>query len=909
VERRNNVRRKDRRVAAGEVTAPTGNVAFLFTDVEASTRRWERYGEAMRDALRRHDRIMRAEIEARQGYVFKTIGDAFCASFPGAAQALDAAVAAQRRLAREDFSAVDGLLVRMAIHVGEADEREGDYFGSAPNRAARLLSAGHGGQILLSGDAADSTLPDLPAEITLRHLGTLPLRDIKEPERVYQPVGEGLRSEFKALRALETPPNNLPRQTTSFVGRHDDLARVEALLDEGPLATIVGAGGIGKTRLALEIAAARLNDERDGAWFVDLSAVGDPQLIAGTMLATLGGELSADGNSLDDLLAYLEKRDLLLVLDNSEHLVAEVAKIVAQIIARASQVTVLATSRLPLDISGERLYRLSSLDSAAAVQLFGDRARAVNQAFRLEPKLGVVEAICNRLDGIALAIELAAARVRTMSVESLASHLELRLLAGGRDRRPRQQTMRALIDWSYDLLAQEEQRVLRRAAVFLRGFTLDVALRVCCNEGDDECGILDLLASLVDKSLVVADSQADDQRYRLLEPIREYAWEKLDAAGELAQTRRRHATAFAALAAQWFGEWDEGPRRDWIARIERDLANLRVALRWSVEEGNDLDLGARLAADSTVAFLRLGLPAEGLEWGRRVLQSGLQLRPGLEARQRYGLSMLYSNIGDNKRCLAEALTAVPLYRSTGDKRGLARALSQVSSRFAPQSHYDDARSAANEALQLARESGDRRLLADVLRRCASSFANDGSDAVRALYAESVALFRSLGRDDDTARAIMWWGQWEEQTGNYSQAIELLIEAAQLDDSDEATVYHAVEIASCYLALGDPARAEPFARKGVSAATKARHAIEASLSIAYLAAVAADRDPQRAARLLGYARPQLREADWEFDRVDSATIGLLDDALRRQLEDAELSRLLSEGSGLTEDQAVALALAS
>lgn len=886
---------------------PSGMVAFLFTDVEASTRRWERYGEAMRSALRRHDEILRSEIESHRGYVFKTIGDAFCAAFPSVADALAAAVEGQRRLQREDFGAVDGLSVRMAINAGETDERDGDYFGAAVNRTARLLSAGHGAQILLSGDAGDTALTQLPDNITLRHLGSVPLRDVKDATRVYQPVGEGLRSDFKPLRALETPPNNLPRQTTTFVGRHDDIARVEALLDASALVTIVGAGGIGKTRMALEVAAARLNDLRDGAWFVDLSAVGDAKLIPVTILSTLGGERPPDVEPLDALLAHLEKRELLLLLDNSEHLVSDVAPIVAQIVARSRHVSVLATSRSPLDIAGERLYRLASLDTAAAMELFADRARAANPAFDLKPKAAAVEAICDRLDGIALAIELAAARMRTMSVETLASHLELRLLSGGRDRRPRQQTMRALIDWSYNLLSDGEARTLRRAAVFLRGFTLKAAAEVCDDTGEGDWRVLEVLASLVDQSLVIVSDDADE-RYRILEPIREYGWEKLSESGELAQTRTRHAAAMAALAAQWYEEWDAGPHPDWLARVDRDLANLRGALRWSLEESGDVVLGTRLLADATIVFLRLGLLSEGIDWGRRVLAGELSISAEIEARLRYGLSMLYSNMGQNLKCREEAEIAVGLFRQIGDRRGLARALSQVASRY---ERHDPARAKrlAEEALELARANGDRRLLADVLRRSALCFASDGTEPVRAAFGESVTIFRSLGRDDDTARALTWWGQWEAEAANYAQAAEHFLEAAHLDTGDAAAILYAGEIASCYLAIGESARAEPFARKSLVAAAKAHHRVGTSLTLARLAIAARDRDAVKAALLLGYAQARLHEEGWELLPPESTLIPLLVSDLRCRFSEAELARLLDEGAGWSEDQALSHALAS
>ncbi len=887
---------------------PTGTVAFLFSDVEASTRRWERYGEAMRDAMRRHDAILREEIDRRRGYIFKTVGDAFCAAFWTAGEAVDAAVGIQRRLASADFSNVDSLAVRMAIHAGETDERDGDYFGTAVNRAARLVSAGHGGQILLSGDAADLSLASLPDGITLRHLGSLPLRDLKEPERVYQPVGSGLRSDFKPLRALETPPNNLPQQTTSFVGRQGDLARIEALLDEGPLLTVVGAGGIGKTRLALEVAGQRLNDERDGAWFVDLSSLGDASLIAGTILFALGAERSTEVDTLADLLNYLEKRELLIVLDNSEHLVFQVAAITAQIIARCSHVTVLATSRSPLDIAGERVYRLSSLDAASAVQLFADRARAANPSFRVELKAGTVENICNRLDGIALAIELAAARVRTMSLESLASHLELRLLAGGRDRRPRQQTMRALIDWSYDLLLEDERNALRRASVFARGFTLDAATGVCSID-NDEWGVLELLTSLVDKSLVVAEVDGDDQRYRLLEPIRDYAHEKLIEGGELFESSARHAAVYATFAHRAYDEWDRGPDENWLPRFEAELSNLRVALRWAFDEGNDRELGARIVADTTVLFLRLALLDEGIEYCKRVLETGCTLSPEVEARVRYGLSMLYSNIGANSKCFDEALVAVSRYREAGDSRGLARALSQVSSRYAHQSLYDEAKAVAQEALQLSRELGDPRLLADVLRRCAESFCGESIETVRALYDESVGLFQSLGRDDDTARALNWWGQWELQCGQYGRATELLLEATGIARSDALLMFLTNDISSCYLAMGDRVRAEAFARQSLALAAKARHEILTFLAISYLAMTACPTDARKAARLMGYAQDKLRAAGWELVAPDTALMADLQSSLRAALADSELDRLLSEGSTWSNDRAVSEALSA
>jgi predicted ATPase/class 3 adenylate cyclase len=879
---------------------PTGTVAFLFSDIEGSTRRWEAYGDAMRDALRRHDEILRSEIERRRGYVFKTIGDAFCAAFWSVGEALESAVEAQRKLGRESFGDVEGILVRMAIHAGDADERDGDYFGTSVNRTARLLSAGHGGQILLSGYAADLAAGNLPSGITLRQLGMLPLRDFKEPERVYQPIAADLRAEFKALRALETPRNNLPQQTTSFVGRAQDVIRVERLLETEALVTIVGAGGMGKTRLALEAAAALLNDCSDGAWMVDLASISSEDLVTSAILSALDADQTSGAAPFDALLAYLTHRKLLLLLDNCEHVIAEVARVVAALVRRCPHVTILATSRSALDVGGEYVYRLASLDPMASAKLFEERARAADRAFSSELHRQEIEKICAGLDGIALAIELAAARIRTIPIQKLAEHLELRLLAGGRDRQARQQTMRALIDWSYDLLAPEEQIFLRRCAPCMAGFTLDSAMSL--GAGADEVGALDLLSSLVDKSLLVSDADRVEPRYRLLEPIRQYAVELLDANGEKREALARHADVFAALAHERYREWETGPASDWLARSSTEVPNFRAALEWTLEGSNDLRLGARLAADTAPVFLRLSLLSEGVQWCELALRSNDDVEPALAARLRYGLSMLYSNQGQAGKVLDQARQAVALYREANDLRGLSRALSQVASRLATQTRYEEAQSAAREALQLARDFADRRLLADVLRRCAESFTLHGKAEVRANFSESVELFRSLGRDDETAIALMWWGQWEAKVEEYREAARRLTEAKRLAGEDTAMGV-ASDVVACHLLIGDRSDAKLVAREALELAVRFHHPIHTIFGIWYIAALAAEGDAVEAARLTGYAEERFRATDWRLVSYDLSIAANLHDALARQLGAAELALLLAEGAAWSEEEAV------
>ncbi|MBV8372127.1 MAG: adenylate/guanylate cyclase domain-containing protein, partial [Candidatus Eremiobacteraeota bacterium] len=689
---------------------PSGTVAFLFTDIEGSTARWDRDRNAMQEALRRHDSIMRATIEASRGQVFKTIGDAFCAAFERAADALDAAIRAQRAIDAEDWRAVNGLRVRMALDVGETDERDGDYFGPAVNRVARLLSAGHGGQVLTSAAIANSVATQLPTGIGLRSLGTLPLRGMRQPEHVFQVTAPGMRSLFKPLRALETPPNNLPRQVTSFVGRQTDVDAVEAMLRANSLVTIVGTGGVGKTRLAIEAASDVLFDARDGVWFVDLAPISQPSLVASAILSALAADQTSDVAPVDMLTRHLKQRELLLVLDNCEHLVAEAARLAGAILANCPQVTILATSREALNVTGEQLFRLSSMDVGDAVALFMQRAQAVKPNFRLdESNRAAVEDLCKRLDGIALAIELAAARIRALSLEELSQRLQIRLLSGGpRDREPRQQTMRALIDWSYELLSEAERRLFGAVSVFAGGFTLEAAIELHAGE-ENSFDLIDGLTSLVDKSLLSGESGSDAKRYRLLEPIRQYARERLDAAGNTQRMLERHARLFETMADRAYREFDVAPPADWLSRNRAELDNLRAALEWSLGRDMDVVVGGALAGSAGPIFLRLSLLREGIGWGERALQFAPRLTPGACARIYYSLSMLYHNQAANDAALAAARQAADLYRRVGDQRGLTRALSQVAHHLGDVP--EQAQPIADEAVRLARALDDPRLVA------------------------------------------------------------------------------------------------------------------------------------------------------------------------------------------------------
>ncbi|MGZ3547245.1 MAG: ATP-binding protein [Vulcanimicrobiaceae bacterium] len=912
--------------AAGSL--PTGTVFFLFSDIEGSTARWEADRVAMQDAVRRHDAIVESAIERHGGYVFKTIGDAFCAAFKVARDALDAAVDAQRLLATEDWSLVNGLRVRIAVHAGDADERNGDYYGPAVNRVARLLATGHGGQVLLSGVAAGLLAESLPPDVTLRPLGTYRLKDLEQPERVFQVIARDLQADFKPLRSLEAVPNNLPRQATSLVGRDEDVQRVKDLLQCSSLVTITGTGGVGKTRVALQSAADVIDDMDDGTWFVNLAPIADLELVASTVLATLRVSQNADRLPLDVLIEYLKARRTLLLLDNCEHVIAEAAHIVSALVSACPQVTILATSREPLNIPGERTYALPSLGIAEAVRLFAQRAKESNPQFEItDSNAPVVENICRRLDGIPLAIELAAPRLRVVSVEELSRRLQerFRILTGGsRTALPRQQTMRALIDWSYDLLNDDEKALFRHIAIFRGRFTLEAATAVCADETIDEWSILDLLSSLTDKSLIVADIEQSRQRYHLLESIHEYALERLNEEsqqryhmhqtvkkyaaerieewGERDVLAQRHASFFAALARAAYEEWDTAPRPEWLELLAPDLDNLRAALEWGLEARNDIELGAQIMSNALPIFLRLSLLREAIRWGEAALEAVPDMPPALQARLLYVLSMVYNNQGSLKKALAAVDSAVALYRQTEDARGLTRALSQLGQHYSRQSRTEEALACAQEALERARAIGDRRLLAGILRRCAFVLEPDDIERAREQFKESVSLFRSLHENDETALSLGWWAEAEGAAGCINRALDLSLEALQLADQG-TKMYALTDIAGYAVLLDEEDRVRSSAREALALAAEQHHQLIVALNTQYLASIVCRNDPALAARLLGYSKSRILALDWQSTPTDRIACERLTSDLRARLGEAALQQLFSEGAAWTDEDAL------
>jgi predicted ATPase/class 3 adenylate cyclase len=609
-----------------------GTVTFLFTDVEGSTRLWEQHPAAMREALARHDALIEAAVAQHQGVVVRPRGegDSRFAVFARATDAVAAAAAIQQALHAEPWPPPIALRVRLALHTGEADLRDGDYYGSAVNRCARLRSIAHGGQTLLSLATYDLVCEALPRGVGLHALGEHRLSDLQRAEQVYQLVAPGLPSEFPPLRSLEAIPHNLPLQVTSFVGREREMGEIVALLGGTRLLTLTGPGGTGKTRLAVQMAAELLERYSHGAWLVELAPLADPALVPQAVAAVLRVRDNASRPVLTTLTEALRSQQLLVVLDNCEHLIHACAQLTDTLVRTCPRVHVLATSREALGIAGETAYRVPSLRlptgpelhldavrQSEAARLFTERAAAVQPHFALTPaNAQAVVQVCQRLDGIPLALELAAARVRALTVDQVAARLDhrFRLLTGGsRTALPRQQTLRATIDWSYELLSEPERMLFARLSAFVGGWSLEAAEAICADGGIEREDVLDLLIRLVEKSLVLTVGADSAHRYLLLETLRHYGREKLVAEGEAEVLNGRHALYYLAWAEHAGRELTGSGLAVRLGQLEAELGNVRAALRWSVEAG-DAEWGLRVSGVLSYFWYLRGFRAEGRAW-------------------------------------------------------------------------------------------------------------------------------------------------------------------------------------------------------------------------------------------------------------------------------------------------------
>ena len=890
---------------------PTGTVTFLFTDIEGSTKLWERAPEVMAVALARHDALLRQAIETHGGIVFKTVGDAFCAAFPTAPAALAAASDAQRglddlRLKIDDSpsnhqSSVFSLRVRMALHTGSAEYRDGDYFGPTLNRVARLLATGHGGQVLLSQTAYDLARDHLPGGVGLRDLGEHRLRDLTRPEHIFQLVLPDLPADFPPLKTLDSHPHNLPVQLTPLIGRERELGEVHALVvrEDVRLVTLTGVGGVGKTRLALQAAAELLDHFQDGCYFVPLTTE-DPALVPAAVAQAVGVREQARRPLLMTLKDWLQGKHVLLALDNFEQVV-DAASLVWELLAAAPGLKALVTSRSPLRLRGEHEYPVPPLalpprtedggrrtedgvgnreyeiriTQYGAVRLFIDRARAVKPDFEVtNDNAPAVAEICLRLDGLPLAIELAAARSRLFTPSAMLARLSqpLKFLTGGaRDLPPRQQTLRNAIAWSYRLLSSAEQRLFARLAVFVGGCTLDAVEAVCNADGDLELDVLDGVESLVVKSLLQAREGVEGEpRFAMLPIIAEYGREVLAESGEMEALRARHAAYYLALA-EAIEPRLQGPRpAAWLDRLDGEYDNLRAALRWGLETGQ-IEWGLRLTGALRWYWPYRNRLTEGRAWLDQVLR-----QPGADASPALGKALAAAGTvafvqGDYASATALYEQALAHYRESGDKRGMARALHSLGAQLLGRGEYPQAQALVQESASLCRELGDTVELANALNTLGEVARSLGDDhAAEAYYQEGL----TLSRQSNNTGSLPW-------------------------------LFH--NLGHLALHQGDDRTAEARFRQSLALAEELGFHLESIACVAGLGAVCGVRgDAARAVCLLGATDALMAAEHSRFDPPDQAEYDHNLALARAHLSPAAFDAAWAEGRTMTLEQAVAAA---
>ena len=779
---------------------PTGTVSFLFTDIQGSTELLHRLGDQRYgEVLLEHQRLLREAFAQEEGAEVDTQGDAFFVAFPRAWNAVVAAVAAQQALASHPWPEDVAVRVRMGIHTGEPTLVGDHYVGLDVHRAARIAATGYGGQVLLSERTHAMAQARLPAGVEVRDLGEHRLKDLHRPEHIYQLAIRGLPADFPPLKSLEVLVTNLPAlQLTSFVGREREMAEIKNRLAAARLLTLLGPGGTGKTRLALQVGSDLLEQFPKGVWLVELAPLSDPDLVIQTVATVFNVREAAGRPLLDSLIDYLKPRELLLVLDNCEHLIESSANLAGALLRGCPQLRIMATSREPLGVPGEATYRVPPLSrpdptrvvSAGqlvefeAAQLFIERAVVNNPQFAVTDRVApAVARVVHRLDGIPLAIELAAARTKVLSVDQIAARLDdrFRLLTTGARAGPQHhQTLRATIDWSHDLLSAPERTLFRRLSVFAGGFSLEAAETICAGGEIDAMDVLDLLARLVDKSLVITEELDGDVRYRMLETIHAYSRERLMQSGEEDTVRSQHVQWYLRLAEEAEPALRGSELLAWLNRLEIEHDNFRVALDYGRTAEGQKESGLRLAGALTRFWARRGFLSEGRDWMETAVALYPEAPPAVRAKALHGAGYLGFEQGDYARAQARCEESLRLYRSIGDDFGVALSLNVLGNVARNFGQSDQAVRLLEESVALSRAHDFPWALALALSNLAVT-ARRQRDLARArrLLEESLALWRQLGDKWGLGAALAHLGLVASYAGDYDRARALLNESLAL----------------------------------------------------------------------------------------------------------------------------------
>ena len=913
---------------------PTGTVTFLFTDIENSTPLWEKHPQAMKSALAKHDSLVHSFSLLHNGRIIKTTGDGFLVAFATATDAVQAAIHAQQAIQKDAWDDV-AIKVRMGIHTGEAELRDGDYFGGTLNLAARIMSIGHGGQILISETTLQIAQEHLSADVSVTDLGEHRLKGLSKVERIFQISTLELQQEFPALKSLTHKSNNLPTQLTSFIGRERELDEAQSILENARLLTLIGPGGTGKTRLSIQLGAQLLSNFKDGVWLVEFAPISDPSLVMQTIASVFDiGEVP--GAPLKMLVHdFVREKHLLLILDNCEHLVEASARVADEILHVAPKVKIIVSSREALGINGETVYRVPSLSTPnqdevtkeaalgfESVMLFVERASASNPKFHLtDENASFVAQICSRLDGIPLAIELAASRITVFSPEQIAKRLDdrFKLLTGGsRTALPRQQTLRALIDWSYGLLSEGEQPLLRRLSVFAGGWTFEAAETICNN-----VDVLEHLPQLVNKSLVTVNDEGGEPRYFLLETIRQYAREKLLEGGEGEGTRERHLAYFLEMAETAFPEMLTREKElQWIRKLEIEYDNIRVAINWGI--ANNPIATMRLVRSLTYLFIVTSYAMEGHRWGKAVLEqvnllvaNGKILTAEEEihmARLIAAMSIMSFSMGDNQATAMEAEQATTLLRTLGDKWTLALTLAYHSAGKLATGKFKEAIASVDEVLELAEELGDNYILASALSAASGVefMVRRDFDKTDALLEKAGELFKEHGSRWSYAITVYGFGSLLRLQGRFQKAREkykIAMETMQAMDSMRNVVMIKSDLAHILRQEGNYPEAISSYRETINEWQRMGHRAAVAHQMECLAFMAKSQEQvEKATKLLGAAEALRQKigiamAPYEREEYEREVADL-----KANMDGKEFASLWAEGRSLSMEQAIQFALA-
>jgi len=919
---------------------PTGTVTFLFTDIEGSTRLAQYYPNEMPALLTRHNELLSKAVQAYNGFVFRIVGDSFSVAFDTASDALHAALDAQRMLQSESWMPAP-IKVRMGIHTGTAqlyrDSFQTGYSGYATLALTqRIMSAAHGGQILLSQSAFDLVQERLPNHIQLKDMGERQLKDVLHLEHIYQLDSPDIQSEFPLLNTLETFKHNLPQQLTSFIGRERELEEAKQLLTLTRSLTFIGPGGTGKTRLSLQVAAEQIGNFKDGVWLVELAPLADPTYIISTV-ASIFKLREAQGTTLHELLMdYLRGKQMLLILDNCEHLVESCAKLSEQFLLTCPNLKIVASSREALGIDGETVYRVPSLSlpqsfqgpserqdteslmDYEALRLFVERATKVEPHFRLtESNASSVTQICHRLDGIPLAIELAAARVKLLTPEQIAARLDdrFKLLTGGsRTAVPRQQTLRALIDWSYQTLNETEQRALRWLAVFSGGWTFESAESVL---GESEA--IDDLSGLINKSLVIVEEQEGESRYRYLETIRQYAMEKLLESGDSVAARNHHRAYFLEYAKSVEEKLVSGQRLPWLNLLEIEHDNLRSALGWALEYDHESAL--QMVCSLSLFWLSHGYLTEGCNWCQAAItraESSSLPRDSIDqtrARAYWVLAMLSVNRGDHRTGQIAAKQSVALARQLDDKLTLIHALNFLGFSSAFLGDAKLAFDSLHESEDICRNLGNRKELANVLQALAYvTMEVHGPDAAEQLqtYMEesltlsqgSVDLEAMVRTEGILSRLAINRGDLNEARNHSDRMLDF---HRQMGDRLSITA-HQSEVAHVARHLGNFEEALALYRETIQEWQEVGHRGAVAHQLECFAFIAkAQEEEERAIKLLSAAEVLREVSNSLMTPMERVEFEKEVAELRLRMDEKVFASLWAEGESMTIEQAIQLAL--